>query len=283
MANHLYTRPGGVWNTSTDLLAAELADLDAKSVDSLSATGGTYSMTEDMVVGGDPFVAWVFDLQTTFNGGAVFGSDVLFGDDVQFLAGISVVGAAEFQDDLGVDGILSAFGASYFDGTANFNGAADFTGATEFNDNATFNDSVTFNDGASFNGLVILGDDGDRTEVQGPLDLHGPVRMLSGSYFKKSLFQMTDGNVSRGPTTPCSEVWVKGGVLSADRTFTIVDADDDAGMDFSTSESSFDVTVKDPGGTTLCILSTSAGVLKVISAKIRRISGTWQITQSTAA
>ena len=118
MANHDYTRAGGVWAPLSAILTAELADLDAKTVDSLSATGGVYSLTEHLQIGGSPGLFLLVDVDASFSSQLFVGGLFETNGEVYFASSSTFTVDCEttFNGDVHFDG-----GGATFDHTATFN------------------------------------------------------------------------------------------------------------------------------------------------------------------
>lgn len=56
MGNHARIRAPGTWTLGSDVDPSEFEALDDAQFDSVSATGGTYTLTEPLVFGGDPVI-----------------------------------------------------------------------------------------------------------------------------------------------------------------------------------------------------------------------------------
>lgn len=298
MANHSATRP--VWADDTDLYATELEHLDQKTVDSISATGGVYSVTEDMVIGGGVGDEWFFQLRVhceeTFyaeDGVNVSGSST-FHDEILFYGDNTAFGEWTFADLVTIDGDLQVNNPALFTEDVIIGlsasqslaviAAANFSSAVGFDEAVTFNDAVTFEGTLNANGNVFLGGTGTTTELAGTTELRGPISPQTGGFIEKRIYYVTDANTSsRGPRNT-EEVILLGNILTANRTFTIsdTDAEDGAAIDFYAFEQlsasiDFDLTVKKPDGSDLFVLSVDAGLLHYKTAKVRRVSGGWTV------
>lgn len=279
--NHAFTRPGGVWADDTDLLPAEMADIDAKTVDSLSATGGTYALTERMVIGGAPSIAWEFDLPVEFAdlavfdagirvfgnaefdlGTATFAGLVDFQNDVQFQTNVFFYDDVTFNDDvaIGAGHLLDVYG------DALFHAGAEFQGATLFSFGATFSASAVFN-----GGMTLGSDASDDIELRGILRCGGTGRI------KQRQQVATDADATFSPTTATS-VYMPAGVMTTSRDATINDtgAVDGDRMRFTTLDGSHNWAIKRPGGiVVLTYLKNTSGSLNWCD--VERINGTWEV------
>jgi hypothetical protein len=296
--NHSYTRAGGVWTSLTDLLAAEMADLDAKTVDSVSATGGTYALTSDMVIGGAPGADWQFDIPVTFTDDASFqGTFSIFGNPAQIVSGIdcfsylNVSGLSHFYDDATFHdpvyyqalaqflGNCEMFGNVYMGNTSGdlllVSATADFEGPVSFNDPVdaydtwTFHGTPAFQAGAAFNG--------------------GTVTFLSATTLGVPLQFTLDGRIPKRQAICGNEsitysprlydhVHMPAGIMSTNRTAKIDDtgAVDGDRMRFSTQHTTpnFYFSVLSPAGATLADLQLSSGVRNWCD--VERIGGQWR-------
>lgn len=150
MSNHLYTRAGGIWTSLSNLLASEMADLDAKTVDSISGSGGAYVLSEGLIIGG--------------------AADTFLQLTVPFT----------FEDGGEVVGNLDVFGNIYTNGTTSLDGALVANGIATFNDNVTFNDGALFNGNVGMSGSVLIGNSpADSALVVATLDVLNPATFES--------------------------------------------------------------------------------------------------------
>jgi hypothetical protein len=171
MSNLQFTRPGGVWNTDTDLLAAELADFDGKTVRAVSGDGGTYYLLDPLVIGGAAGTFVEFSADVTFDRNAYFDASAIFNDQVYVGPGspMEVVRDATFYANVRIDGELTCNGDLNADGEAFFTNVTFHYGPTGFYDNVyfelgsdpifepptTFNSSITVAGGCTVAGALV--------------------------------------------------------------------------------------------------------------------------------
>lgn len=293
-------RSPGLWTFDSVVEDFEFEAFDENLSHALDGQdGGAYVLGADMSIGGGVAVDWTFDLPVNFY------ENVLFSDIVEFEGITSFLGVATFLNDVLMDDNLEVNGSTFLDGdmvriggaspfgadlvcnsVAGFYDLAIFNGDATFNQNATFNDSVLFSDIVEFEAITsFLG----TVTFNNDVTINDPVTFGTGGYVKERLFTMTDTNVAdRGPRN-CDEVFVEQGTLSGSRTFTIDDtgAEDGAVILFSTQNTSYDVTVKKPGGTDLLLLTHTGGGplagLKVTRARAVRRGGLWIFTDHSVA
>lgn len=275
-------RAPGLWIDGTTVPGTQWEQFDANLANALDGSdGGTYSLANDMTIGGDPFVAWVFELETTFNAGSIFSADVLFGDDVHFLATAVFDGAATFNDPV------------------TFTDDATFGDPVIFNDFVTFNDPVTFSDNAGFQGPAFFDGNvniGTSTSDVATFDatctFSGPVTIQNAAAFDGTVVTNSVGNFrvrrvrrqTAGADADASidvtltdHVSVAAGVLSATRSYTISDTGAMNGdrVRFSNFSTAFGIAVKNPGGTTLEAIITATGSPTWVD--VERIAGSWRL------
>lgn len=279
MANHAFTRAGGVWNNLTVLNAAELADLDAKSVDSISATGGTYSITTDLVIGGSPsrmFQISVPSLRITSyvdvdpsgylavsSGADFYGAAGFYGVTSFFGASVQVQSPATFTDPVGFhdDVTLQQIDVA---------GTATFGAATTFNAPVTANDTLTCGN-LNANGNVALGNaETDVTTVNARLEFAG-----NGRWVERCEIGI-DGDTTYNPRE-VDLVYLPNGGVTGTAIYTISDtgAVDGDWIRFASEELSI-ITIKGPTGTTLANLQSVTG--GTFSVKCQRVDGVWVVT-----
>lgn len=103
MSNLAYTRPLGVWNPGA-IRAAELADLDAKTVKAPNFDGGgTYAPTAPITVGGEGMTIKLVGVNVLTNGGSLSTSGfatISVSEDAQFF----MQGEALFNGDTYITG-----------------------------------------------------------------------------------------------------------------------------------------------------------------------------------
>lgn len=283
--NHAYTRAGGVWTSLTDLLASELADLDAKTVDSLSATGGTYSLTSDMVIGNAPGATWTFNTPVScfddftgwgtsqfVNGLDVYGhftSAALadFYGDTTFRAATAFEVAATFNDFLTCNGDLNAY--------SDLNAYGNLVSWTQ-----AFLQDITVAGDAAFTGPVAFNAGGVEIFTQltlggGPVVFAHDGRMTERTQF--GLNADTNYSIANG-----NHVHFKAGTLSANRIAKIVDSGTDGDyMRFTNhgTTGGWYVTVQDPSGVVLAFL-TYATAGDHFACVVKRIDGVWTVIDS---
>lgn len=282
-------RDPGLWTFDSVITGAELEYWDASIANAIDgAGGGAYSLSSDVTIGGDPFVAWVFDLQTTFNAGSIFGSTVLFSGDVT-LWGLTTfdgstvfngavtyqdyanfIGAADFQDNLTVFGIASLQGGVNLSGDVNVYGPTVFDAEGTFNDVVLFDDDFTVNGNAFLNGSVVLGASSTQTAIiQAKSSLRAPMTMSGTGAISHRTILGGDSDASFSPLA-CKDVVILSGILSGSVGYTIDDTGclDDQEIVFINKDQTHSMAVKRPGGTT--IAGITGGWVRC-----KRIAGTW--------
>lgn len=184
--NHLYTRPGGVWSPASGLLAAELADLDAKTVDSLSGSGGVYALSEELVIAGalvtfdDLYIndsVFIGDSLAVTNRVQV-GNLLQVDDRLEVAGDVSVDGSTTMNGSAAVGGDLGVFGGLNVDGDFFLHGGLTVDGPFHAFDEATFESVVNvhgdfFLSGNGYFALDALVSGG--FEVNGLTEFHGDV------------------------------------------------------------------------------------------------------------
>lgn len=283
--NHLFTRAGGIWADDTDLLHLEMADIDAKTVDSISATGGVYALVDELQIGGAPGTFVQIDVELDVTAPAQFADSMFVLGDADF-AGVNFfmnVANASIgntnADQLTVNSLSDFLGFARFDGGASFFDVATFNDVADFNDRATFNDEVdfealvifdsiaTFNDEAHFNGDTHFG---------GTVTLGVPLSYSSSGRVPQRQTLGADVDQSFGPTGR-THVIVMAGVLSADRVYTISDvgAIDGDRIRFTNLDATWQITVAAPGGGILSLVKRASTFSRAVEAE--RVSGSWVI------
>jgi hypothetical protein len=203
MAVHSYIRPSGVWNSGLVVTHAEFAAFDAAQVDSLSASGGAYSLASLLTLGGA-------------------GAQVLFGGDSQLPSGTTLAVSAGAQ--ITINGTLSVPGTAVF----NIGSVGQFYGSSEYKSGSTividvgatqtvngvfttitgsvstFGGSAIFNGTAAFNGVTSFTSNAD---FAGPVAIHGSALSVSA------------------PTTVTSDVTLSGAGTIIERVVTGTDSD----------------------------------------------------------
>lgn len=309
MANHIYTRAGGVWSPLTDILAAELADLDAKTVDSMSGTGGTYSLTENMTVGGAPGIYWHFTTQVTF-------ADKVFGFGGIEAYGPMYLGGSDF---LLVDKDVRFFQNATFEDETSFSAAAFFNNDVQIGDSsgdalwvnaeADFYAPVDFWGAASLHGYTTIGDLGGSDFLivnatgtyNGQQTFAAPVTFTGGAAFNttpatfsatatffnvwgsgsggaqvKRFVDAPDANATFSPRS-CDVLMLPAGSPAASRTYTIDDTGASDGMEMLIVARTGiqPMVIKEPGGSVLeSSMSTNTG--QVLQMRVRRQGGSWE-------
>lgn len=282
MANHNYTRAGGVWADDTDLLYSEIADLDWKSTDAMSGEGGTYALTEPWIVGGDPGTYVQFDAQVNITEPLVLTGDLESYGDVYLGGSGSLLfdSPATFNDDvtIGQAGTsLTVDATVYFQDNANFYDIVafyddcTFVAAATFDGVATFNDEVTFEDVANFNEATYFSAQAtfyEQTVFQKPITFSGTARIQERQIIGG------DANASYAAQS-YTHVHCQASTLTASRAYTI----DDTGalngdrMRFSTRDSGFDIEIKNPGGSVLTAINPATQPW----VDVERILGSWYV------
>lgn len=286
MPNHLFTRAGGIWADNTDLLHAEMADIDAKTVDSFSSTGGVYALASNWIVGGSPGVGIEFDVQLDtadlVTHGTLTVDDSLFQNGQAFFADDATFSGPNFT----VTSAIMEFGDSTADLFV-FNAHGNFQGQVNFNDDVFCND-VLHVSGELFGADVSL---------SGFLDANGNC-FLGGSGFVEFLGDVTartvigfadNGKVkwrNKVIAAPGNQsvvaalfdtVLIPASVLAAGNGITIDDtgAQDGMRIEFTTEDAATaGIHVATPGGFAVPLQSAS-GLYQTCA--FQRIAGTWRI------
>lgn len=273
-------RAPGLWIDGTTVPGTQWEQFDANLANALDgADGGTYSLASDMTIGGDPFVAWIFDLETSFNAFSIFTANVTFGDDVQFLASATFDAAATFNDPVS------------FTDDVTFGDPVIFNDVVTFNDPVTFADNAGFQGAAFFDGNVNIGSStADVATFDATCDFSGPVTVQNAADFEGNVTTSSVGNfrvrrvrrqtigVDADATidvTLTDHVIMPSGVLTTTRNHTISDTGAMNGdrVRFTNFDSTQALVVKRPGGATIGTLQNAAGVIMSLDAE--RIAGVW--------
>lgn len=310
MANHDYTRPGGVWNADTNLLAAELADLDAKTVDSISGTGGVYVLADDLEIGGVPgaivklttglLATEAVQLNTTLsvNDTAYLTDDVYIGSGsgsiFQVNAGAEFVRPVTFGDGVTLDDALTVNGFFDFNDEGVFHQPVDFNQIVNLFDelnvseHAAFGDDVyiagaldvqgtaTLNGQLVVNGNVQLGTAGSTSVIlRAQTILRQPMLMQDSGAIVHRVLAGTSAQSTYSPLT-VHEVVVESGVLTASSTTYWLDdtgCTDGNEILFSNKDATNELKVRlNPSGPTIQDLTKQW-------VRLVRIGGTWKPTQ----
>lgn len=283
--NHTYTRAGGVWATGSGLLAAELGDLDAKTVDSISGSGGTYALTEDLVIGG----SGALDLEIE----AVFRADVTCENDTFLLGPIYHYGSSGFyadayfyqeavfegdftaNNDIFLMGPIYHYGLSGFYNLVEFAPGSDpeFNAATEFNYPATFHSAVSITGPLIATGVTLLGDATHIVQLAGHTQLQRTLTMTGAGSIAHRVVAGDDTVTSFSPLA-VHEVVMESGVLTGSTDWYIDDTGCTDGNEilFANKDGGAEITVRRPGGAT--ITSLTADWVRCV-----RIAGVWQMSQ----
>ncbi len=306
MANHIRTR--ALWANDTDLLYTELDHLDAKTVDSLSSTGGVYSLTSSLTIGGAPGTAIVFNVPTAlYDGVSVIGTlDVLgnlsvgsgyaiqFDSDVTLGAGThldinsSVTSIGTTGSDAFVVNASSQFQDVNFNGFTNFNNGVTFSAdvtldaGTHLDINSsvtsigtTGSDAFVVNAFSQFNEVVTVN---STAYFNNNVEFDGEAYTSGAGYFKgrRRQRQAIGGDADASyAVTSYDHVHVPAGTLSVARNYTIDDTGAANGdrMEFSNHDTSFAISVKKPGGVLIGQIIGSSH----LSCVVERIGGVWKI------
>lgn len=284
MANHDYTR--ALWADNTDLLYTELAHLDEKTVDSISATGGIYALVDHLIIGGasgigvqfqTDFVSLTGDL--TVAGVVSTYSDVVIGSTL-YVEGLTVI-----ADDLNVTGNLEVAGGAvistslFVDGLVVIDDGLTVTGTFEVGAESTFSGDVGF-----AANILVTG----TSELAGPCYLGGPssaIELRGATTALKPVSFGTDGKIvwrQQVIATDAAQtvlaarvdtVFLPNGLFTALRIITIDDTGATNGMRvyFHTADPTWGLQVKDPSANTLGVI---LGVSKTWGFA-ERINGAW--------
>lgn len=295
MSNFSYTRPGGVWTSLSGLTAAEMADIDHKTALAMSGEGGTYSLLQDMVVGGAPGADWTFDLPVLVTDTlSVQGAFSVFGALSEFVGGmasydyLNVYGVADFYNDVTYHDVVyyqslalflgncEMFGNVFMGNTsADFllvSATADFEGPVSFNDPVhvydtwTFHTTPAFQAGAAFNGgtVTFLSATTLGVPLQFSLDGRIPKRQVIGA----------NANTSYSPRN-VDHVYVGPGGITGDVEYQIDDtgAVDGDRIRFTNESVNYQVAVK-TGITYLSTIKNVAGTY--YWCEVERVAGGWR-------
>lgn len=278
MANNTYTRAGGVWATDTDLLSAEMADIDAKTVRSISGTGGAYFLDDDMVWTGAASSVFDVGVETIFRADVTCENDTFLNGPVYvygtsgFFAPVAFSAETEFNDDVTANNDFFLLGPAYVYGQIGFYSASFFEAGSdpEFNAPVEFNGSVTMNGGPFITNVVtILGDSTHAVQLRGPTQLSNSLTTTgTGAIIQRSVIG-ANGNASYSPRSAHEVVILSGGISGpVDYTIDDTGAVDDMEILFTNKDQTHTMTVKKPGGTG--IVGVSGGWVRC-----KRILGTW--------
>jgi hypothetical protein len=222
------------------------------------ADGGTYSLASDMVIGGDPFVAWVFNLQTTFNAGVIFSSTALFTGDITAQGLATFDGGVTFNGAVVLNDYANFFGAADFQDNITVFGIASLQGGVNLSGGTQVYDAATFNGSAAFAGTVTTSGSGNLR-----------VRRVRRQTYAIDL----DGTVS--PTTT-DHLIMRSGVPTGARIYTIDDTGAVNGDRFRATnlDSSQAMVIKRPDGVT-ALKTVSSASSYPRWCDFERIDGLW--------
>jgi hypothetical protein len=298
MSNHSFTRPGGVWTDLTGLTAAEMADIDAKTVDSLSASGGTYALTADMLVGGAPGADWTFNLPVNLNSDlAAYGPVTLLSDlNVLGLSSLSDVSCnlldvyqdAHFHDIAYYHSLAQFIGncemlGNVFMGHASsdfllVSATADFEGPTSFNDPVHAYDTFTFHGATAFQGATAF--NGGGVTITTALTIGVPVSLtLDGRIPKRQAIGTSAVNTNFAPRTYDHVYWPAGTFSGGDINAKIDDTGAVNGdrIRFSSNNAAVSyVQVLDPSGGVLAQIRYNASG-ETFAVDVERVAGVWRV------
>jgi hypothetical protein len=280
MANHTYTRAGGVWDPDTDLLAAELADLDAKTVDSISGTGGIYILADDLTLAAAPGVQFIVGALTDFQNDvqfqtqAFFYDEVTFNDDVSFGQDVDFYGLTDFKNDVQFQTNTFFYDDATFndDVTVSASGLLDVYSEGRFHDDVSITGGTTLSGFLNADGNCFLGDPGF-VEFLGDVTVRKGITFADTGAIAHRYVLGGDANASYSPRA-VHEVVILDGTLTAARTYTINDTGCVDGQEiiFTNKDQTFPLIVLRPDAVNL---GSNLGRWK----RCKRISGNWQIVQ----
>jgi hypothetical protein len=292
MANFLFTRAGGIWANDTDLLPAEMADLDYKTANAINGQGGVYALTDDLVIGGVPASQVVIDAncflhgssigigttttELSINGATACYGPATFGNSVTIeRSGSPFVVKADTTLESSVVNIgtdesaaLNIKSFAQFYGTTIYQGGAYFYASTQFVGAALFKASATFQSNASFSGTTTLGGNG--------IVLQAPLTAGTGGSIVHNVTagDPTEVSVTYSPLE-FHEVVMFGSVLMpGDVVWNIDDTGCQDGNEilFANQNTTHFVNVVDPDNNVIKQLKNTWG-------RFVRIGGSWSMTQ----
>ena len=280
-------RDPGLWTIDSVVAPSEFEYWDAHFPHALDATnGGAWSLANDVTIGGDPFVAWVFELETSFNEFSSFTASVLFGDGVTMLDTLDAQGVADFgdlttfADTATFNGDLVANNGVYLGSSSAdalivaaqglFQSNVEFANDVLFSDVVTLDDDMTCDGNAFLNGSVVLGASSTQSLIiQAKASLRAPLKMSgTGAILQRSAMG-PDSDASFSPLA-CRDVIILNGTISGTVHYTIDDTDceDDNEIVFINKDQTNSMVIKRPGGTTITGITGK-------SVRCKRVSGTW--------
>ncbi len=284
-----YTRAGGMWAPFTVVLAAELADLDAKTFKAANFDdGGTWAPSSVITIGGQGI---------NVTGPAAFGQLVSFGSDVAvtgrvFAHGQLIVGGSAsfsapvtFVSSATIDGVLTVSGSPSFAGLASFSNGISVTGSSAFqgvtlgtlatSGNAFVAGalhtagSATFDSGINVTGTATLAG-------VACTDVNATTLAASGTITGRSVRPAVVGTASTTTLSPVNgNEYYFGASLTADTTVQISDAGavDGDWIEVCNASTGHTVSINDPGGSLMITIKNLSG--QIDSVRFKRIAGTW--------
>jgi hypothetical protein len=277
----------GLWIDGTTVPGTEWEQFDENLSNALDgADGGTYSLSDHLIIGGVPGVVFGVEVDSIFNGEALFQREVTFDDlvtvdgefvttntstfggDVDINAALAVSGTVGLLGDVLIgdaagDALLvaattTAFSPWNFQDDVTFDGVI-IAEAAQFNDVVEFNFDSEFNGDAFFNAVTF----------REPVGFTGTGKI---KWRNKTISVAGDQSVV---AANYDQVYVPSGVLVADATITISDTNAEDGMQirFTTADGTYAVGVETPTGSVLGLKNIS-GFYR--SAVYQRIDGVWR-------
>lgn len=301
-------RPPGGWTGGSTVAAAEFEHIDANLAEAIDGRGGTYALTQPLIIGNDNVTiseSLGVGQNLTVAGNAEVDGDLEVSGAVDVVGdlavsanahvtgtldvngAIDVNGAADFAStvtahgNVGMNGTLSVGGDVNFEAEFDVDGAASFGSTAAFAGNATFSDGVTFNDNIDANGNCFLGGASGFVEFLGTVTAREPVSFDDdGKLVYRHQIVSTDANQTL-IAAKVDTFFIPTGVLSTDRQVTIDDTGASDGMRvrcFSRDSANF-CTVLRPGGSPA---GGSFGGASPNWVEIERIGGVWYLLDPTA-
>jgi len=301
MAHFTYTRVGGVWATLTDLLSAEVADLDSKTFRSINGDdGGTWAPGSVIIIGGQgiqvdgplhatgEFKAIGGSLTLGDSSGDVLtvGATTIFENGVTFtsptsptvFAGIKPI----FDNGLTASGSVSLLSTLSVTGNATFLGRLDVSGSMKLGDSiadviTSFGAFIAASD-AAFATNVTLGSDATNNIVlQGTTTAQQPINLVNKGHINERVYVVaSDSDLTLG-VEDADVIYYPNGVLTADRNLRIKDLGATSGSKIVviSDEPTLKVTIRrDADSFSLNEVRSSSG--KNGSAAVRFMAGTWR-------
>jgi hypothetical protein len=291
-------RAEGGYAGTTTIASAEFEHFDKYLSEAVHGQGGTYVLTQPLILGGDNFVVVEnvevggaltvtgatilngdvdIDASIDITGNAAVGGTLDIGGTASFGAGVDITGAVLMHSSVGIDGALSVAGDVTFSDDLTVEGLATFSDSVIFDDTTTFNAAASFEEDVYFNGTAFVCQ--SQAVFFEDVTLRNVVSFAdAGKIVYRQKVVATDANQTVLAAQVDSFI-VPAGVFSANREVTIDDTGAANGMriHFISYDASNHCTVLRPGG------GAGMGSFGGASGQMawaERINGVWEMQQS---